>query len=160
MPGNKAYSIREFQLSDLDAVKELIDHTIDVCYPADYCREAVDFFKEHHSIQKIERSYKEDTIIVLTVGQKIVGIGTLKGDEIVRVFVHPDYQGCGYGKVIMQVLEDKARRNGIGKVRIDASLPSLDFYHAQGYVTTKVTFHPVANNRRLDYEKMEKILIE
>jgi GNAT superfamily N-acetyltransferase len=158
MPGGGDYSIREFGLADLETVKELVDHTIDVCYPADYCQEAVDFFKAHHSIEKIERSYKSDYIIILTVGEEIVGTGTLTGDEIVRVFVQPDHQGCGYGKVIMQILEEKARQNGIGRVRIDASLPSLDFYRAQGYMTTEVTFHPVANNMRLDYEKMEKVL--
>jgi GNAT superfamily N-acetyltransferase len=90
---------------------------------------------------------------------QIIGIGTLLGDEIMRVFVDPAFQKRGFGKLIMQKLEEKALSAGIDIVKLDASLPSKKFYDSLAYVTLEKTFLEVENNERLDYYKMEKLLI-
>ena len=158
MEKQQNYNIREFSLSDLEAVRKVIIDTIEACYPVAYCREAVDFFKEHHRVENLLKSVKKDYIIVLEMDGRIVGTGTLERDEITRVFVLPEYQGLGLGKMIMQTLEEKARSQGIKAVNIDASLVSLDFYHHLGYETTSVMYIPVENDQRLDYEEMKKVL--
>lgn len=158
MAGQQSYTIREFNLSDLDTVRKVIVDTIEACYPAAYCKEAVDFFKDHHRVKKLVKSAKKDYIVVLEMDGSIVGTGTLEGDEITRVFVLPEYQGLGLGKAIMETLEEKARSQGIKAVNIDASLVSLDFYHHLGYETTSVMYIPLENGQRLDYEEMKKVL--
>lgn len=75
-----------------------------------------------------------------------------------RVFVEPAFQKRGFGKLIMQKLEEKALSEGISVVKLDASLPSKKFYDSLGYVTLEETFLEVENNKRLDYYKMEKSL--
>jgi GNAT superfamily N-acetyltransferase len=158
MAGQQKYTIREFDLYDLDTVRKVIVDTIEACYPVAYWREAVDFFKDHHRVEKLAKSAKKDHIVVLEIDGGIVGTGTLEGDEITRVFVLPEYQGLGLGKAIMETLEEKARSQGIREVNIDASLVSLDFYHHLGYETTSVTYIPLEKNQRLDYEEMKKVL--
>lgn len=152
------YTIRPYQPSDLNDIRKLIVDTIDACYPVAYPPEAVDFFKRHHSLEKLRQAAAKDTIIVLEIDGKIVGTGTLEEGYITRVFVNPQFQGQGLGKAIMDALEAKAAERGLKVVKIHASLPSLEFYWSRGYVTTQVTFIPVANNQRLDYQEMEKTL--
>ncbi len=151
--------IREFRDDDLIGVKDLIYRTIDRCYPDFYCTEAVEFFKRWHSDDKILKNAREGYTIILEQGDRIIGTGTVVGDEIARVFVEPASQKCGFGKLIMQKLEEKALSQGINIVKLDASLPSKKFYDLLGYVTLEETFLDLENNRRLDYYKMHKSLI-
>ncbi len=150
--------IREFKKTDLVEVKGLIDKTIDICYSNIYCAEAVQFFKDWHHNDKILKDAKEGYTIVSEQDGRIVGTGSVVGNEIVRVFVEPSYQKCGYGKLIMQKLEEKALSKGDNAVKLDASLPSKKFYDLLRYVTLEKTFLQVENDERLDYFKMQKIL--
>ena len=150
--------IREFEKNDLAAVKDLVDKTIDVCYAGIYCAEAVQFFKDWHHSDKILKNVKEGYTIILEQDGRIVGTGTVVGNEIARVFVEPASQKCSFGKLIMQKLEEKALSRGVNIVKLDASLPSKKFYDLLGYVTLDETFLEVENNKELHYYKMEKSL--
>ena len=73
--------------------------------------------------------------MVLDKASRILGTGTLVGGEIKRVFVDPTFQKQGFGRRIMQQLEEAAARQGVKTVKLDASLPSQVFYERLGYVT-------------------------
>ena len=151
-------SIREFKSSDLGVIKRLIYHTIDICYSDVYPKEAVQFFKDWHCDKSILKGANEGRTIVLEKNNQIIGTGTIVNDEVVRVFVEPEYQNLGFGKIIMRNLEAKALSQGISIVKLDASLPSKKFYDSLGYSTLQETFLEVENGKRLDYYKMEKSL--
>lgn len=158
MPKRKNISIREFKPPDLEAIKSLIYHTIDICYSNAYPKEAVQFFKDWHCDENILKNAKEGYSIVLKKNSEVVGTGTIVGDEIMRVFVSPAFQTQGIGRLIMRKLEEKAVSLGIDVVKLDASIPSKRFYDSLGYVTLEETFLEVANNKRLDFYKMKKSL--
>ena len=151
--------VREFDKSDLGDFRGLIHKTIDVCYKRDYCPEAIKFFKDWHCDEHILKGAKEGYMIVLEDDRKIIGTGTINDGEIKRVFVEPALQGRGFGKLIMQRLEERANLEGLDIVRLDASVPSKKFYDLLGYVTIEKSFHEVGNGRRLDYYRMEKPLL-
>lgn len=151
-------STRIFRPSDLAALRSLVQKTIDTCYPEFYPKEAVQFFKDWHCDEKILEGAKEGYTILVLKDTRIVGTGTIVGEEIKRVFVDPSFQRCGFGKLIMQKLEERAVSAGIDVIRLDASLPSKAFYDGLGYVTLERAFRDVGNNERLDYYKMEKTL--
>ena len=142
--------IREFRNGDLVNVKDLVYQTIDCCYPDFYCQEAVKFFKQWHHDDKILKDATEGYTIILEQGGRIIGTGTIVGNEIVRVFVESAFQKRGFGKLIMHKLEEKALSQDINIVKLDASLPSKKFYDLLGYVTLEETFVDLENNRRLD----------
>ena len=150
--------IREYRSSDLADVNGLISRTIDKCYSKVYCAEAIKFFKDWHCCTKILKNAEEGKTLILERDSRLVGTGTIVGDEIVRVFVDPVYQKHGFGKLIMCKLEEMAVSNDIDLVKLDASLPSKKFYDLLGYVTLEHTFLEVENNKRLDYYKMQKSL--
>ncbi len=151
--------IRRFEKTDLADVRILIYKTIDTCYSDIYCPEAVRFFKDWHCDDRILKDANQGYTIVLEKGNQIIGTGTIVDNNIVRVFVDPVFQKHGFGKLIMNKLEEKAISLGIKDVKLDASIPSKKFYDLLDYVTIEETFLEVENNKRLDYYKMEKALI-
>jgi GNAT superfamily N-acetyltransferase len=153
-------TIRKFTPSDLDTVRALIQRTIDVCYSGIYPEEAVWFFKAWHCDDNILRDAKEGYTILLEKDRRIIGTGTIVSNEIKRVFVEPEFQKHGFGKLIMQRLEEKALSAGISIVDLSASLPSKKFYDSLGYVTLEETFIEVENGKKLDFYRMEKSLIK
>jgi GNAT superfamily N-acetyltransferase len=151
-------AMREFQKADLAALKALVHKTITTCYPAHYGGEAVRFFLDYHSAEAILQDARKGRTVILDKAGRILGTGTLVEDEIKRVFVDPTFQKQGFGRRIMRQLEEAAARQGVGAVKLDASLPAKAFYDRLGYVTVEPAFHPVGNGRRLDFFKMQKIL--
>jgi N-acetylglutamate synthase-like GNAT family acetyltransferase len=160
--------IRRFRRSDLPSVKELIDNTIDICYPADpsaplragYPKEAIQYFKQYHCDENILKGSAKGWTIVLENNTRVIGTGTIINNHIMRVFVNPKFQKRGLGKLIMNKLEDKAISSGARKVNLDASLPSKTFYDSLGYKTCEKTYVKLENNKKLHYYKMNKELIE
>jgi GNAT superfamily N-acetyltransferase len=152
--------IRRFSRSDLAAVKELIYSTIDICYSADYPKEAIQYFKQYHCEENISKGAADGCTIILEKNNHIVAIGTIIDDHIMRVFVNPKFQKRGLGKLIMNKLEDKAISSGVNKVKLDASLPSKKFYDTLGYKAREKTYVKLKNNKKLHYYKMDKGLTE
>jgi GNAT superfamily N-acetyltransferase len=73
-----------------------------------------------------------DTFIVRSAGE-IVATGTLRGHEIQTVFVDPSLHGKGFGKLLMNHLEDLARNRGVAEITLRSSLTSKDFYERLQY---------------------------
>jgi len=149
-------TLRQFRGTDLFAVKSLVHRTIAICYPGHYCMEAVRFFGNYHSNEDILRDALDGCTLVFDKAGRIVATGTLAGDEIKRVFVAPALQGRGFGRLIMQHLEEQAVTLGIDTVRLDASLPAKSFYDRLGYLKVEPAFLTVENSRRLDNFRMHK----
>jgi GNAT superfamily N-acetyltransferase len=152
--------IRRFRQDDLPAVRELIYNTIDICYSADYPKEAIKFFKEYHCDENILKGEAEGWTIVLEENNQIIGTGTIIDDHIMRVFVDPKFQKRGLGKLIMCKLEEKAISTRVRAVKLDASLPSKRFYDTLGYKTCEKTYVKLENGKKLHYYKMDKVLTE
>jgi ribosomal protein S18 acetylase RimI-like enzyme len=56
--------------------------------------------------------------------------------EIKRMRVHPDYQGRGFGQIILRELEDRARALGYKTLHLDTSvlqIPAQKLYQKNGY---------------------------
>jgi N-acetylglutamate synthase-like GNAT family acetyltransferase len=151
--------MRKFRPADLNAVKKLIYNTIDVCYPAVYCPEAIKYTKNYHSSENILKGAKKGYTVVLERGNRIAAVGAIiKNGYITRVFVNPKFHKQGLGKLIMAKLHTKALSAGIKTVKLDSTLTAKKFYDSLGYKTIKKTFVKVENDKKLHYYKMKKWL--
>ncbi|MFK9093479.1 GNAT family N-acetyltransferase [Bacillus salipaludis] len=75
-----------------------------------------------------------------------------------RLAVHPDYQGKGYGKQLLQFAEDYSLRNGFSSIRLDVfSLNSgaVKMYEQAGYQERGMIRFPF---RSAPYKCFEKIV--
>lgn len=150
---------RQFRISDLRAVRDLIDHTIDVSYSPVYPPRAIQFFKDFHSVSSILERHREGEILVAENDGQVIGTGAIIGVDILGVFVHPEFQSQGYGKSLMQALEKRAITSGIGVVALSVSLPSRQFYEHLGYEISEGRTLDVGEGQQLDYWEAKKTLM-
>ena len=62
------------------------------------------------------------------------GMLDLDNNEVGALFVLPEFTGRGYGKAMLDHLENVARELAIEEVVLDATLNAASFYRACGYV--------------------------
>lgn len=91
--------------ADFSEVKNIVHTTIKTIYPHYYPKGVVDFFLNHHSDANIQKAIETETVLLLVVDGIIVGTGSTKENEIARLFVLPQFQGLGYGTLLMNELE-------------------------------------------------------
>lgn len=142
---------------DVQAVYNVVQHTIKTIYPKYYPMEVVDFFCEHHSEDAIEKDINNGYVSVLKIDGTIVATGCFVDNHITRVYVLPEYQKKGYGTFIMKNIEVQISKK-YDKEYLDASLPAAALYEKLGFSTVKHERYPVENGVILAYEVMEKEL--
>jgi GNAT superfamily N-acetyltransferase len=151
--------VRQFQLADLDDVKKLINRTIDVCYNGFYLKEVMNYFDMYNWDGNILKAARDGYIVVAEMQGEIVGTGSVIGDVVLRVFVDPDHQKQGLGRMIMNELESRAAANGVKILQLRALANARKFYESLGYSTVDRGLVEVDNGRHLEYYQMEKKLI-
>lgn len=144
-------------VEDLQAVYDLVQHTIKTIYPKYYPAEVVDFFCRHHSKDAILKDIENGYVSALKINGKIVGTGSFVENHITRVYVLPEHQKKGYGTFIMKNIEASIGGK-YESVYLDASLPAAALYEKLGFSTVKHERYPVENGVVLVYEVMEKVL--
>lgn len=78
------------------------------------------------------------------IGGKIVGTGSRMDNHITRVYVLPEYEGKGFGSIIMDHLEDEIFREH-DYCDLDSSLPAAIFYEHRGYRTVEHRKHDIGD---------------
>ena len=150
--------LRKMKEADLQSVYALVRNTIQVSYAGVYPPEAIVFFLDYHSPENILKDLNAGYIVVIESGGQILGTGTLLGTNIRRVFINPQHQRQGIGKIIADKLERKAGSEGLEKLDLSASLRSRRFWEAMGFISSGEFSLPVGNDKKLIYYEMTKIL--
>ncbi len=132
--------LRRLKEQDAQAVSELIITTIRISnvgdYPADLMEELVKTQTPDHVLERASWMH----FYVAEEGGAIIGCGAIgpywgKADEssLFSIFVHPDYQGRGIGRAIVETLEKDEFALRARRIEIPASITGLPFYRKLGY---------------------------
>lgn len=124
--------IIEATLAYAQSLQSLLERTILHTYPFYYAKGAVDFFICRHNLWAIQSDIMNSQVYVYEINDEIIGSVTVKQDEIYRLFVLPEYQHRGYGEELLTFAEKKLTEKNV-LLRLDASLPSKDFFLKRGY---------------------------
>ena len=126
-------SIKQAYKEDLQVVKYITIETINQIYPHYYPKGAVEFFVEHHNDTNIINDIEAGKVF-LCVNEEGQPVGTvsIKGNDICRLFVLPEYQGQGYGRMLLDFAENEIIKK-YEEIMIDASLPAKRIYLKRGY---------------------------
>lgn len=88
----------ELKLADCPKqVAAIVRETIQKVYPHYYPSGAVQFFFDLHSEVRIGKVMSSEEIYLVMVQGTIIGTGSIRKNEICRLFILPEYQGKGYG---------------------------------------------------------------
>ena len=146
---------RKATIGEAQLVCNIVQDTKAQIYPHYYTQAVVDFFGRLHSIDNIKKDIMDGRIDVLEVGGKIVGTGSRTDNHITRVYVLPEYEGQGFGSLIMDRLEE-AIFDQYEYCDLDASLPAAIFYEHRGYRTVEHRKHDIGDGEVMIYEIMRK----
>jgi putative acetyltransferase len=103
---------------------------------------------------------KERVLVVATDEGAVVGFGQLNPDtgEVDAVYVLPDRQGEGIGRLLLADLEARARARGIRVLELSATLNAVPFYAQAGYTRRHVAVHRLPTGVQLECVRMDKQL--
>lgn len=148
-------SFRNARPDEAEKVYYVVQHTKAVIYPDYYTQAVVEFFGRLHGLDNIKSDIAQGRIGVLVKDSEIIGTGSRTGNHITRVYVLPEYQGLGFGSMIMDELEKKIFKD-YDYCELDASLPACVFYEKRGYKTVKHVKYDIGSGKCMIYEIMRK----
>lgn len=132
-------SVRRYSPADLDAVKHL--HRIGLESTGSWVEGGPD-----EDLNDIEGVYlNSGDFFVGYIGQELVVMGALRRiddvtAEIKRMRVQPELQRRGYGKIMLGILESRARQLGYRRIILDTGVNNTGAQHLyikNGYRETK-----------------------
>lgn len=137
------------------ATHELVQETIKEIYSKYYAPGVVEFFCNHHSVQKIIDDVNNGRTFVVVEDYEVMATGTIDENHITRVFVKPKHQNKGIGTMIFDAFEAMIFEN-YNTVQLDSSLAAVNMYLKRGYNTISHETIDCENGSILVYEVMEK----
>lgn len=154
---NRENELRLVLTRDHKLVAQMAGKTIQEVYPHYYPAGAVQFFLDFHSERQIEEALKTEQVYLLMEGDVILGTGSIRENEICRLFILPEHQGNGYGKAALDLLEEKVFKEH-PRAKVDASFPAENMYLNRGYRICSYERIKTENGDYLCYHTMEKQL--
>ena len=146
---------RKAKPDEAQRVCYIVKHTKEVIYPDYYTKAVMDFFGSLHSIDNIKKDIEQNRISVLAANGMIIGTGSHTDDHITRVYVLPEYQGHGYGSMLMDELEKEIFKSFDCCV-LETFLPVCIFYENRGYKTVRHVKEDIGGGKCMIYEIMRK----
>lgn len=132
--------VRPFEKGDETAMAEMIAHTLRVSNRDDYTPEYLEGIVNHYPPEFFTEHAEDSHLYVLCDGERIIGCGGITGcwgstteSYVFSVFVHPDYQGHGLGKMIMDALESDDFFRRAARTELASSITATGFYEKLGY---------------------------
>ncbi len=134
---------------------QIASETIKMVYPKYYPSGAVSFFLDLHNENRVKAAMNTEEVYLLEINNVVVGTGSIRGNEICRLFILPKYQGKGYGSKMMDLLEEKIFKK-YEEVKADASFPAESMYFKRGYQIQSYERIETENKDVLCYHTMIK----
>lgn len=131
--------IRKYRVEDLEEIVQLFNETIQTVNRKDYSQEQVEVWSNRYVHLRENSAFFERLYTIVAVeGKQIVGYGNI--DEtgyLDHLFVHKDFQNQGVATVICDELEMYAKKIGIQKISVHASITAKPFFEKRGYAVKK-----------------------
>jgi GNAT superfamily N-acetyltransferase len=127
------FRIRSFESDDAEALSRLISLTLRTSNAQDYRTDALSRIEAEFIPSSLQTLAKERRIFVAVEGATIVGTGSVAGNWVHAVFVHPARQGQGLGRYLMETLETDAKAHGESWLGLRASVGAVGFYRSLGW---------------------------
>ena len=133
-------NIREFDINDAEEVSALIATTLRISLVNDYSLEYIEEYVNLLQPREIIRRAEEFHTYVAEIDVRIIGCGSIgsfwgskEESGLFTIFVHPDYQGRGIGRKIIETLEQDEFFLKAKRIEIPASITATPFYLKMGY---------------------------
>jgi N-acetylglutamate synthase-like GNAT family acetyltransferase len=127
--------------TDAAAISTLIEAALRDSNAQDYSADIIDQVVQSFSPAAILRYMTVRQVYVASIDGLVVATGSLDGNAVRSVFVHPACQGQGIGRQLMATIESAAAQRGVDRLRVPSSITAESFYRALGFVKVRDEFH-------------------
>ncbi len=111
----------------------LIGNTLLVSNSGHYSLDEIARLAAGYSSQAVGALSQHSDVWVYDEDNLVQGIVCVDRTTIQALFVAPDRQGHGVGRVLLAVAEEAARRRGVQELQVPASLTAVGFYERMGF---------------------------
>ena len=88
-----------------------------------------------------------------------VGFGSLRaGGEVAGIYVDPEAQGSGAGRLLLGAIEHLAKSRGVGMLALEATLNAVGFYERMGFQRLMPISHPIEAGGFMELVRMTKLI--
>lgn len=126
---------------DAATLSSMIKRTIRASNSKDYDQQSIDLLCAIFEPDQVVERIRDELIFLCFLGASLVGTVGLKRDYLRSLFVEPNYQKQGIGKVLVEHIEELAQENAISEIMLHSSLTAQDFYTALGYEYSELQMH-------------------
>jgi len=132
--------IRKFEKADAVKTHEMIAHTLRTINIKDYTEQFIEDTVAQLTPPILIERRENSHMYVICDDEKIIGCGAVAGfwgseteSILLTIFIHPDYQGKGIGRKLIETLEKDEYFLRAERVEIPASITAVGFYQKMGY---------------------------
>jgi N-acetylglutamate synthase-like GNAT family acetyltransferase len=125
--------VRPANDSDADEISKLVQKTIRISNAKDYSDAVIERLVANFATAAIQSLLKRRIVLVATQNEVIVGTASFDGNEVRTVFVVPEKQGPGIGRLLMEAIEAGAFVEGTTVLQVNSSLTAKPFYARIGF---------------------------
>jgi putative acetyltransferase len=128
-------TVRPMQPEDLGEMRSLFSQTVRQVNSRDYSPEQVEVWASSaNDGARWQALPQSSQVLVAEQSGQVVGFTNLEADgHIDMFFVHPEHQGEGIGKRLMQALETLAQAQHTPRLYSEVSITAKPFFLRQGF---------------------------
>ena len=131
--------IRRAKAADAEAVHKIVLLALREINARDYPPSVIDRLVLTLP-DKVASSLETWHAFVAIVGERVVGTGSLNGQTVSSVYVHPDYQGRGIATKLMDAVESVANIHSQATLSVQSSVTAKPFYAKRGFKIVREGF--------------------
>jgi GNAT superfamily N-acetyltransferase len=124
--------IRRATAADAEAVREIVLSALRETNARDYPPSVIDRLILTLP-DKVASNLETWCAFVAIVNGRVVGTGSLNGQTVSSVYVHPEYQGRRIATKLMDAVENVASAQSRGTLSVQSSVTARPFYAKRGF---------------------------
>lgn len=133
--------LRPARKGDAEAISGLIVRALRETNAKDYAPEIIARLERNFTPAAVRTWLTSRRVFVAVVDRRIAGTASLDGNTVRAVFVAPDLQGRGIGRLLMGTVERAAAAMGIRRLAVSSSITAEAFYAKLGYGAVRDAWH-------------------
>ena len=134
-------TIRPAHDDDAGDISAVILRTLRETNAKDYPGDIIESVARSFTPDAVRRLIDKRTVFVAVIGGRVVGTSSLDGSVVRTVFVSPEVQRRGIGKLLMAAVERTARERNIVSLTVASSVSAETFYTQLGFTALRDSYH-------------------
>ena len=133
--------IRPAQAGDAAGISRVIIRALRETNAKDYTPDIIARVELSFSSAAVERLIDQRDVFVAEMDNRVVGTASLDGQALRTMFVLPDVQGRGIGRLLVQRIERVARERQLAILTVPATVTAEAFYARLGFTAVREAYH-------------------